>query len=80
MVSYALKRGCTDLILVYPNISETINESDRFEVFSGFDGGEKIKITALEIPFWSFSNFQGLDDRLVASVSLNLDGVLFNAF
>ena len=64
MVSYAFKRGCTDIILVYPNISEEINSPDYFEIISGFDGKEKINVTALEIPFSSVKNFDGLDDKL----------------
>lgn len=72
MVSYALKRGCTELLLVYPNISETLNDGDAFEIISGFEGHEKVRITAIEIPFWSFNDFQGLDDALFASVDKQL--------
>lgn len=72
MVSYALKRGCTDLLLVYPNISEAPNGPDAFEIISGFEGREKITITAIEIPFWSFNNFNGLDNELQSSVEANL--------
>lgn len=64
MVSYAFKRGCTDIILVYPNISEQLNTPDTFEIISGFDGADKITICALEIPFSSISKFAELDSML----------------
>ena len=32
MVSYAFKRGCTDIILVYPNISNNLNGEYSFEI------------------------------------------------
>ena len=35
MVSYAFKRGCTDILLVYPNLSDNINPPDKFEISSG---------------------------------------------
>jgi 5-methylcytosine-specific restriction enzyme subunit McrC len=69
LVSYALKRGCTELFLVYPNISESLHDADTFEIISGFDGHEKIRVTAIEIPFWSFENFRGLDDALEDRIS-----------
>ncbi len=75
MVSYALKRGCTEILLVYPNISETLHDGDAFEIISGFEGREKIKITAIEIPFWSFDDFQGLDRSLFEAVERTLNGL-----
>lgn len=76
MVSYAFKRGCTDLILVYPNTTELLNEPDKFEIISGFGGKERITITAIEIPFWSFSNFGELDKELSSTVKASLDSIL----
>jgi 5-methylcytosine-specific restriction enzyme subunit McrC len=64
MVSYAVKRGCTEVLLIYPNLSEEINAPDKFEIVSGFVGQEKINVTALEIPFWSFMDFKSLDKKL----------------
>jgi 5-methylcytosine-specific restriction enzyme subunit McrC len=72
MVSYAFKRGCTDIILVYPNISENINEEDSFEILSGFEGREKITITAMEIPFSSITNFSKLDNKLFEIIEKRL--------
>jgi 5-methylcytosine-specific restriction enzyme subunit McrC len=56
MTSYAFRRGCTDIFLLYPNLTDDLNEPDIFEINSGFNGNEKIKITAMEIPFWTENN------------------------
>jgi 5-methylcytosine-specific restriction enzyme subunit McrC len=68
MVSYALRRGCTDIVLVYPNLSENLNEPDTFEIISGFEKHEIIKVTAIEIPFWSFTNFDKLTIELEKTI------------
>ena len=73
MVSYAFRRGCTDIILVYPNSSEYLQPPDKFEVVSGFEGKKKVNITAMEIPFWSMNNFEQLNARLKEAITLNLD-------
>jgi 5-methylcytosine-specific restriction enzyme subunit McrC len=64
MVSYAYKRGCKEVFLLYPNISEEMNEPDTFKINSGFEGKESINVTAIEIPFWSVENFSNLDEKL----------------
>ena len=69
MVSYSFKRGCTDIILVYPNLSENLVPPDKFEIFSGFQGNEKINVTAIEIPFWSLTSFDQLDTRLKETIA-----------
>ena len=76
MVSYAFKRGCTDLILTYPNLSDNINEIDKFEIISGFEGKEKINVIAMEIPFWSLTDLKGLDKKIYEIMELNLHKVL----
>lgn len=68
MVSYALKRGCTELILLYPNINEEVHDEDLFKIVSGFEGRETITVRAIEIPFWSFDDFHGLESRLRATL------------
>jgi 5-methylcytosine-specific restriction enzyme subunit McrC len=74
MVSYAFKRGCTDIILVYPNLSDTINTADSFEIISGFNGTDKLNIIAIEIPFWAMNDFnvKDLDDKLFRVLENNL--------
>lgn len=57
MVSYAFKRGCTDIILVYPNISDNINTPDNFEIISGYGGAEIIRITANGNPLFFIDKF-----------------------
>lgn len=78
MVSYAFKRGCTDIILVYPNLSDTINTADSFEIISGFEGADKINITAMEIPFWTMNDFntKDLEDKLLRVMENNLNKLL----
>jgi 5-methylcytosine-specific restriction enzyme subunit McrC len=56
MTSYAFRRGCTDIFLLYPNITDVLNEPDIFEINSGFNIDDKITITAMEIPFWTTEN------------------------
>ncbi len=73
MVSYALKRGCTELILIYPNISEVLKEPDTFKIISGFDGRETIEIKAVEVPFWSLTDFEGLESRLFEEIEKVLE-------
>lgn len=69
MVSYAFKRGCTDVILVYPNLSEEVGTFDKFEIDSGFGGKEKINIYAIEIPFWSELGHEVIDERLKIKIA-----------
>ena len=67
MVSYAYKRGCSEVILIYPNINEEVLEPDIFEIKSGFDPSIRVTIRAIEIPFWSINNFS-LVDRMMIDV------------
>lgn len=76
MVSYAFRRGCTDIVLVYPNLSENIQHPDNFEIISGFQGKERINVTAMEIPFWSLTDFKELDNKLNETIEWNLNTVL----
>lgn len=64
MLSYAYKRGCQEVLLIYPNISEDLNGSDYFKINSGFDSILNINIRAMEIPFWSLNSFSDLEERL----------------
>ena len=76
MVSYAFKRGCTDIILVYPNISENSNIPDNFSIISGFSGGNEISIIAMEIPFFSLTQFDKLESMLFKTIELQLNKIL----
>ena len=61
MLAYAVKRGCTEVILLYPNLSEEAHTIDRFTIESGFDGNDAVSITAMEFPFWSCERFEDLE-------------------
>ena len=73
MVSYAFKRGCTDVILIYPNLSDNLNEPDSFEIISGFKGKESIRVKAIEIPFFSVVDFENLEYKLCKVLRESLD-------
>ena len=75
MTSYAFRRGCTDIFLLYPNLTDNINEPDTFEISSGFNTDDKIKITAMEIPFWTENNLntKELENKLFITLAGQLD-------
>ncbi|RYG54918.1 MAG: restriction endonuclease [Chitinophagaceae bacterium] len=55
MTSYAIRRGCKNVLLLYPNQSDIESEEDLFSI-SGHPGEMKIDVYAAEIPFWSPEN------------------------
>jgi len=75
MTSYAFRRGCTDIFLLYPNITDDLNEPDIFEINSGFNLADKITITAMEIPFWTTENLDTmtLETKLFNTLKTQLD-------
>lgn len=76
MLSYAFKRGCSDVLLVYPNITDDINKPDKFKIISGFGGADEITVTAMEIPFSSLTNFDNLDSMLHDTLQTQLSKFL----
>lgn len=76
VVSYALRRGCSDVFIIYPNTTEEISEPDTFIVKSGFGGNEEIMVTAIEIPFWSIGDMANLEDALKLKLKSAFDKVL----
>ena len=68
MTSYAFRRGCTNVLLLYPNQSDEINDFDIFHI-SNADQSHTIKVTAAEIPFWSCRGYQHIDSMLHASLA-----------
>ena len=76
MVSYAFKRGCTDVLLIYPNKSDKLNTPDQFNIKSGFGGGNIIRVTAIEIPFYSLNNFENLDTMMYKALKEQLKNFL----
>jgi 5-methylcytosine-specific restriction enzyme subunit McrC len=75
MTSYAFRRGCTDIFLLYPNLSGDIKEPDIFYITSGFNLDDKITVTAMEIPFWTEKNIdtKSLEKKLYETLSTELD-------
>lgn len=67
VVSYAYRRGCNEVVLVYPNVGEEKNDVAEFEIDSGFQGKDVIKVSVLEVPFWSMNNFEKLTTQLYAA-------------
>jgi 5-methylcytosine-specific restriction enzyme subunit McrC len=64
MVSYAFRRGCTEVVLVYPNLSDELRSSEVFTIASGFHDDNIITVKTVEIPFWSSHGADTLDHAL----------------
>lgn len=75
MTSYAFRRGCTNVFLLYPNLTDSINEPDIFDITSGFNKDDKITVTATEIPFWTEDDFDAktLENKLYNTLKTQLD-------
>jgi 5-methylcytosine-specific restriction enzyme subunit McrC len=68
MVSYAYKRGCNEVLLIYPNTTETLHMEDVFEINSGFNKYDLIKVSAIEVPFWTIKNFSSIEKTLLKAL------------
>ena len=68
MTSYAFRRGCSNVLILYPNLGESINSTYTFKIESGFSNAE-IYITAAEVPFWSVTNFENISNELYITLS-----------
>ena len=69
MVSYGLRRGCKDLYLLYPNILDNeLGEIATFNITPEFSEIPPLQIHAVELPFWSLNNFEGLYYSLFKSL------------
>lgn len=69
VVSYAYRRGCNEVILIYPNASEKLNEVNTFQIPSGFDNSQIIQVKVAEIPFWSIANFDSIEGGLKTTLT-----------
>lgn len=74
MTAYGFRRGCDNVLLLYPNLGEVKAGPDRFKISSGFGDGTSIDVTACEIPFWSIIAF----DRLQTEMHVALDRLLMD--
>lgn len=68
MTSYAFRRGCNNVLLLYPNQSDILNESDVFHV-SNLGKSQTIYVMAAEIPFWSMKGHQNIDKNLYTALA-----------
>ena len=73
MTSYAFRRGCSNILLLYPNESDICLDYDRFTI-SNFGKSQKINVICSEVPFWSKLGNNILElhlkERLTSLISL----------
>jgi 5-methylcytosine-specific restriction enzyme subunit McrC len=65
MISYAYRRGCNKVILLYPNTSENLSPIHTFKINSGLEPGHTIYIQVAEIPFWNAHYHTQIEARLL---------------
>ncbi|MBX0335184.1 hypothetical protein K3G39_18265 [Pontibacter sp. HSC-14F20] len=63
MVSYAYRRGCSNVILLYPNTSEKLADAHTFSIPSG-SGDSSVNVKVCEVPFWSRSDYRKVEKDL----------------
>jgi 5-methylcytosine-specific restriction enzyme subunit McrC len=64
MTSYAFRRGCKTVLLLYPNYSEELQPDDCFSITSAYAGQDRINVIASEVPFWDMSRFASIPEKL----------------
>lgn len=67
--SYAVRRNCSNILLIYPNYQEVCEAPVHFDIDAPWMPTSKIIITVIEIPFWSSQGFKGLADQIRKSLS-----------
>lgn len=75
MISYAYRRGTDKVLLIYPNTSDKLAEDHLFLINKG-SSDEKIKIKAVDVPFWSLDGHSYVEENL----KIKLRNVLSNEF
>lgn len=68
MTSYAFRRGCSNIVLLYPNQSDSINTPDVFHI-SEPSLSQVIKVTAVEITFWSSTGHHNIHSQLYSTLN-----------
>ncbi|MCP2044701.1 McrC family protein [Pontibacter sp. HSC-36F09] len=68
MVSYAYRRGCENVILLYPNTSEELADDYTFCIPSGLGEGI-INVKVSEVPFWSKNNQKVIEEGLMKALA-----------
>ncbi len=57
MLTYAYRRGCNNVLMLYPNTGDKVN-THTFNIKSGYeDFDEVIKVTVADVPIWSMTAF-----------------------
>ena len=74
MTSYAYRRGCNNVLLLYPNQTEVCSDIDSFTI-SSFDKHQQIKVYAADVPFWSIQGSKNVTKLLRVRIE-----ELLNAF
>lgn len=74
MTSYAFKRGCNNVLLLYPNQNSDCEEKDVFSI-SSFSGDQEITVHAAEIPFWSSAGCETITLTLKTSLKSLLEEI-----
>jgi len=69
VISYAYRRGCNEVILIYPNASEELKAINSFEITSGINSNQIIQVKVAEIPFWSTTHFASIEEDLKNSLT-----------
>ena len=65
VMSYAFRRGCNKVMILYPNVDETYFRKDHFKIESPFTPGTPVRVIAADIPFWSLESFKKLEINLL---------------
>lgn len=68
MTSYAFKRGCNQVLLLYPNQAEALSAPDSFYI-SNFGSTQTIEVIAAEVPFWSKKGHQIVEQNIFDTFS-----------
>ncbi|MFZ2499494.1 McrC family protein [Methanosarcina sp.] len=63
MISYAYRRGTDKVLLIYPNTSEKLAEDHVFLINNALTN-QKIKIKAIDVPFWSLDGHSSVEENL----------------
>ncbi|MBO9672196.1 MAG: restriction endonuclease [Sphingobacteriaceae bacterium] len=72
MTSYAFRRGCNNVLLLYPNQGATCEEQDTFSI-SSFNNSQKIAVHAAEVPFWNINGHGAITEQLKNKLNELLD-------
>ena len=72
MLSYAYRRGCNKIIMLYPSSAEYVQPDASFKIASDFENKPDIEIQICDIPFWSEHSISDLKGKLIS----RLQGIL----